>query len=84
MRGLHVADVEVVVREDRAAHRTDQNGLVLNAKLVDGAGEHLVDDAVAASGAEVRLVLQLRLALDSARKRILPCRELLCIPEPVR
>ena len=63
VRRLHVAHVEVVVSEHRTADRADQNGAVLDAKLVDGARHHLVDDAVAASGAVVRLVLQLVLAL---------------------
>ena len=62
MRHLHVADIEVVVSEDRAAHRADQDGAVLYAEFVDGARDQLVHHAVAAAGAVVRLVLQLRLA----------------------
>ena len=33
VRNLHVADIEVVVGEDRAAHRTHQDGAVLQAEL---------------------------------------------------
>ena len=57
MRGLHITHVEVVISEDRAADGADQNCLVLNAEFVDGAGQHLVNDAMAAAWAEVRLVL---------------------------
>ena len=68
VRHLDVADVEVVVREDRAADGADQNGAVLDAELVDGLGQQLVDDAVAAAGAVVRLVLQFAPCARSDRR----------------
>ena len=63
MRRLDVADVEVVVGEDGAADRADEDGPVLDCEGVDGLGQQLVDDAVAAAGAVVGLVLELGLAL---------------------
>ena len=69
VRCLHVAHVEVVIRKHRAADRADENGAVLDAELVDGARQHLVDDAVAAAGAIVRLVLQFFLALVAREER---------------
>jgi len=51
VRGLRVADVHVVVEEDRAADRRDGDGAVLHAQLVDRLGEVLVNEAVAAAGA---------------------------------
>ena len=69
MRCLDIAHIEVVVREDRAADRADQNRPVLNAELVDGVRQHLVHDAVSAPGTIVRLVLQLFFALVDRRKK---------------
>ena len=63
VRGLHVAYIEVVVRKYGAAHRADEDGPVLDAELIDGPRQHLVDRPVAASGAIVGLVLQFFLAL---------------------
>ena len=63
VRGLNIADIEVVITEDRATNRADENGAILNPKPIDGARQHLADRAVAASGAIVRLMLQLALAL---------------------
>ena len=68
VRHLDVADVEVVVGEDRAADRADQHRAVLHAELVDGLGQQLVDDAVAAAGAVVRLVLQFAPCARSCRR----------------
>src|SRR5262249_17935470 len=62
--GPEVSDVEVVVAEDGASDGADEHGAVLNAEFVDGAGEELVDDAVAAARTIMRLVLQLRLAVE--------------------
>ncbi len=54
VRGLRVADVEVVVEEDGAADRRDGDGPVLDAELVDRLGEVLVREAVPAARAVVR------------------------------
>ena len=68
--GLRVADVEVVVEEDRAADRGDGDGPVLDAELVDRLGEVLVREAVAAARAVVGRValepLAVRVALELA------------------
>src|SRR5205085_2235013 len=61
VRRLDVTDVEVVVAEDGAADGADEDGPVLDAGGVDSFGEELVDDAVAAAGAVVGLVLQVGL-----------------------
>ena len=59
VRGLGVADVEVVVEEDAAADRRDRDRAVLDAELVDRLGQVLVDEAVAAARAVVgRLALE--------------------------
>jgi hypothetical protein len=50
---LGVAHVEVVVHEHRAADGRHGDGAVLDAELVDGLGEVLVDQAVTAPGAVV-------------------------------
>src|SRR5262249_43360660 len=63
MRRLNVAHIEVVVREDGATDRADQNGLVLDLEFVDGFREQLVRDTMAASGAEVCLMLKVLFAL---------------------
>ena len=68
MRGRDIAHVEVVVGEDAAAHRANQDGFVLNLQIVDGPRQHLMHLAVAAAGAEVRLVLQILLALEALVK----------------
>ncbi len=54
VRRLGVADVEVVVHEDRAADRRDEDGAVLNPELVDGLGEVLLGQPVPAAGAVCR------------------------------
>src|SRR5205807_1068870 len=43
--------------------RTDQNGFILQAQIFEGLGDQLVGYAVTASGAIVRLVLEVGLAL---------------------
>ena len=62
VRNLHVADVEIVVGEDGAANRADENGLVLEAKILERFGDQLVGDAVSAARAVVRLALEVALA----------------------
>ena len=57
MRDLHVAHIKVVVGENRAAYRTDQDGLILHPQIFQSFGDQFVRDAVAASRAVVRLVL---------------------------
>ena len=57
VRGLHVADVEVVVGKHRAADRADEDGAILQAQFFDRFGDQLVRDAVAAARAVVRLLL---------------------------
>ncbi len=82
MRGLHIAHVEVVIGENAAADRAHHDRAVLHAQVVDGLCDHLVHDAVAAAGAEVRLVLQVFLALialvegpgPGLRDHVLRCR----------
>ncbi len=59
---LHVAHIEVVVGEDRAADRTHQDGAVLQAKFGERFGDQLVDDSVSAARAVMRLLLQFSLA----------------------
>ena len=70
VRGLGVADVEVVVEEDRAADRRDRDRAVLQPELVDRLGQVLVDQAVAAAGAVVGGVglepLAVRVALEAS------------------
>src|SRR6516164_679678 len=58
MRGLHIAQVKVVVREYRATHRADENGLILHSEVLDCLGDQLVRYAVSASRAIMSLVLQ--------------------------
>src|ERR1035437_801830 len=70
MRGLHIAHVEVVVREHRAAYRGDKNRPVLNAQLIDSPGQHLVRLAVPAPWAKVRLMLKFFLALIAPVERL--------------
>src|SRR5262249_50927528 len=57
VRSLNAACTEVIVGEDGAAYRADQNGPVLDAELIDCLGDHLVHDSVPAARTEVRLVL---------------------------
>ncbi len=64
VRGLHVADVEIIIREHRTSHWTHQDGAVLNAQFVDGLRDQLVRDAVAAAGAVVRSMLQVGFAVE--------------------
>jgi hypothetical protein len=68
VRRLDVADIEIVVREYRAADRADQHGAVLHAQVFERLRQQFVRDAVAASGTVVRLVLQLVLAVEAAVK----------------
>jgi len=60
---LHVAHVEVVIGEDGASHRADENGAVLHAQIFECFGDQLMHHAVPAAGAIVGLLLQIRLAL---------------------
>ena len=85
VRRLHVARVEVVVREDRAAHGTDHDGAVLHAQLVDGLRHHLVHNSVAAAGTEVRLMLKLFLPLVARVERFgLAARDLVLRSRSIR
>ena len=57
--GLHHVDVEVVVHEHAATHRSSPNGLFPNPVSVDGFGDQPVDHSVVTAGAEMeRLVRQ--------------------------
>ena len=64
MRRLDVADIEIVVREYRASYRTDQHCAVLHAQVFERLREEFMSNAVTASRAIVRLVLQLALARE--------------------
>ncbi len=66
---LHVAHVEVVVGEYRAANRTHQDCAVLQAEVGERFGDQLVDDSVSAAGAVVRLLLQFSLAFVAIVER---------------
>ena len=69
VRGLHVADVEVVVGKHGAADGADKDGIVLQPEVFDGFGDQLVDDAVPAARAVVRLVLAVRPCARRGRRR---------------
>src|ERR1039458_8889201 len=69
VRHLDVADVEIVISKYRAAHRADQHGAVLYSQIVERLGQQLVHDAVPATGAVVRLVLQLGFAFEAVVER---------------
>src|SRR6185369_1120096 len=59
VRGLRVADVEVVIEKDAATDRRDGDRAVLDAELVDRFSQELVGEAVSAARAVVgRLALQ--------------------------
>ena len=58
VRDLHVAHVKIVVGEDRAAHRADEDGLVLQPQFLQRFGDQLVRHPVPAAGTVVGLVLQ--------------------------
>src|SRR5271166_4931094 len=62
VRYLHVAHVEVVVGEYRAADGADQDRAVLQTKFSERFGDQLVCDAVSAARAVVGLLLQFALA----------------------
>src|SRR6516225_9487777 len=62
VRGLNVANIEIVIGEDRTADRAHQHRAVLNLKLVDGFGNQFMRNAVAASRTVVCLVLNLGFA----------------------
>lgn len=66
VRSLNIAHIEVVIREDGAAHRADQNHAVLDTELVDRMCQKFVRDSVAAARAVVCLVLHLGFALVAA------------------
>ena len=68
MRDLHIAHVKIVVREDRTAYRTHEDRPVLQPEVLQRFGNQLVDHAVSAAGAVVRLVLQLRLAIEQVKE----------------
>ncbi len=65
VRGLHVPHVEVVIGEGSAADGPDHDGAVLHTQIVDRFGQHFMNRTVAAAGAEVRLVLQVFLAVEA-------------------
>ena len=65
---LHVAHVEIVVSENRAADRAHENRLVLQTEFLEGFGNQLVGNAVAAAGTVVRLPLQIALAFVAVVK----------------
>src|SRR5512146_747961 len=72
MRRLHIAYVEVVIGKDGAADRSNENGPVLNAKIVNGASQQLVNDAMSAARTEVRLMLEFGLAIVALVERLCP------------
>ena len=87
VRGLRVADVEVVVEEDGAADRGDGDRPVLDAELLDRLGEVLVGEAVAAARAVVRRVPLQPLAVGVALELLVEdgsCRHLLPAEDEVR
>ena len=63
VRGLHVAGVEIVVGEHRAADRADEDGVILDAQFLQGFANQFVSDAMSAARAIVRLVLHFRFPL---------------------
>src|SRR5574338_360748 len=46
VRSLHVADIEIVIAEYRAANRGHQDGSILHTQLVDGPSDQFVRNAV--------------------------------------
>ena len=62
MRDLHIAHVEIVVGKNGAADRTDENGVVLHSHFLQSFGNQLVRDAVSATRAVVRLLLEVGFA----------------------
>ena len=62
MGELHIANIEIVVGEDGAADRADEDGFVLQAEVGEGFRDQLVDDAVSTARTVVRLVVQFVLA----------------------
>jgi len=48
VRGLHVADIEIIVSEHGAADGTDKDRAILQAHVRDGFGDEFVHNAVAA------------------------------------
>ena len=60
--GLHIAHIEVVIREHRATHRADEDGAILQTQVFDGLRDQLVRHSVAAAGTVVSLVLELGFA----------------------
>ena len=65
VRRLHVAHIEVVVAEHRAAYRRRPDGAVLQPEFVQGFGDQLMDNAMAAARTVMRLVLVFVLALKA-------------------
>ena len=65
VRRLHVAGIKVVVAEHRAADRRHQHGPVLQAEIVQGFGNELMDHAMTAAGTVMRLVLVFVLAEEA-------------------
>ena len=63
VRDLHVAHVEIVVGEDRAADGADQDRPILQAQIFQRLGDELVRHPMAASRAVVSLMFQVALAL---------------------
>jgi hypothetical protein len=54
MRDLKIADIEIVVGENRASDRAYENGAVLGAEIVNRLGDHFMNVAVAATGTIMR------------------------------
>ena len=59
MSSLHIADVEVVIREHRAANGADEDGAILQAHLFQGFRNQLVSHAVAAARTIMGLLLEI-------------------------
>jgi len=59
--GLARIDLEVVVGENGAADRGDENSVLADAQLVDDLGHQTVGDAVGAAGAVVGIDVSQRL-----------------------
>ncbi len=70
VRRLHVAGIEVVVAEHRAPDRRHQHGPVLQAEVVQGFGDELMDYAMTAAGTVMRLVLVFVLAEEAIVEHI--------------
>lgn len=68
MRDLDIAYVKVVIGKDRATHRTDEDCLVLQTKILQSFSDQFVYQTMSAAGAVVGLPLSLGLAVVSVIK----------------